>query len=346
MFTGTPEQFPMLYQQPRELDMGCMKNAQIEIRNWLNSERNYEDGVFLYDRYGRNQQLKRLFPGRKERYAEKLAYELGKLIGITFNSGEPAPAADPVKQPAEEKGNGEKNNLKEDFVKAQAEKAEAEADRAEENAGFAEEQAERAEEQAERAEEFAGKTQDIIETLGAVAENSPVPAGNYPAVINRVIAEYARLYNERAMLKKQENEIPDENTDENMARRKAVIGRISSLSARMEILYQAKKAYLENGIIPQEDKLFQEEAPLSPEKLPKDKLMQMRNNLRSQITRIKNQLEYQSSKKAKQPNPMPECPKRKELEQRIKDKEKELAEVEKILNDNPDALKPNPEEGT
>lgn len=245
-----------------------MNNAHIEISSWLNSERNYEDGVYLYDRYGRNQQLKRLFPGRKERYADKLAYELGKLIGIGFKTEDAAPVA-----------------------------------------------------------------LQNIETIGAVAENTPVPAGSYPAIINRVIAEYSRLYNERSMLKNQQNAVPDENTQENIAKRKKLIDQIDSLSVRMEILYQAKKAYLESGVIPSEDKLFPAKAPLiqSLEELPKDKLMQMRNNLRSQITRIKNQLEYQSSKKAKELNPMPECPKRKELEQRITDREKELAEIEEKL---------------
>lgn len=310
-----------------------MNNAHIEISNWLNSERIYEDGVYLYDRYGRNQQLKRLFPGRKERYADKLAYELGKLIGIGFKTEDAAPVALQNLEQVDENGNGEENNLNEDFLKEQANKAATEADRAEENAEFAEEQAERAEEQANRAEEFASKTEDIIETIGAVAENTPVPAGSYPAIINRVIAEYSRLYNERSMLKNQQNAVPDENTQENIAKRKKLIDQIDSLSVRMEILYQAKKAYLESGVIPSEDKLFPAKAPLiqSLDELPKDKLMQMRNNLRSQITRIKNQLEYQSSKKAKELNPMPECPKRKELEQRITDREKELAEIEEKL---------------
>ena len=65
--------------------MGLIKNQQIEITNWLNSDRNYDDGVFLYQKYGKNPVLKRLFPGREKFQAEKLAYELGKLIGLGFN---------------------------------------------------------------------------------------------------------------------------------------------------------------------------------------------------------------------------------------------------------------------
>ncbi len=65
-----------------------------------------------------------------------------------------------------------------------------------------------------------------------------------------------------------------------------------------------------------------------------------RNNLRSSITRAKNQLEYQSQKKADKPNPMPDCPKRRELEVRIAEKEKELAEIEAKLNDADRSEKP------
>ena len=174
-----------------------------------------------------------------------------------------------------------------------------------------------------------------------MAAGDPVPAGNYPPVINQIIAEFSRLYNERGMLKKQENDTPDENTPENIETRRKIIEKIESISARMDILYAAKKAYLEKDIVPDEKELY----PVPNQQTASDptdsgQLIIKRNNLRSSITRAKNQLEYQSQKKADKPNPMPDCPKRRELEVRITEKEKELAEIEAKLNDADRSEKP------
>ena len=55
--------------------MGKINNLVIEIRNWLNSDRNYNDVVFLYNIYVYNDSLKRIFTGREKFQAQKLAYE-------------------------------------------------------------------------------------------------------------------------------------------------------------------------------------------------------------------------------------------------------------------------------
>lgn len=289
--------------------MGLIKNQQIEITNWLNSDRNYDDGVFLYQKYGKNPVLKRLFPGREKFQAEKLAYELGKLIGLGFNqtleSQEPDNKQVPDSGSDETTPNPTNTQL------------------------------------TDKAETFADKAKAAAETLGAMTAGDPVPAGNYPPVINRIIAEFSRLYNERGMLKKQENDTPDENTPENIETRRKIIEKIESISARMDILYAAKKAYLEKDIVPDEKELY----PVPNQQAASDptdsgQLIIKRNNLRSSITRAKNQLEYQSQKKADKPNPMPDCPKRRELEVRIAEKEKELAEIEAKLNDADRSEKP------
>lgn len=348
--------------------MGHMNNAQIEISNWLNSDRNYEDGVYLYEKYGKNPQLKRLFPGHQQRYEKKLAYELGKVIGIGFCEKPedcsplanpavpvaPLPLADGDHSQADGKEQAERAEIAEEQAEEKAEKAEAasdqaeenadraeneadraeeQADRAEEQAEFAEEQANRAEEQAERAEDFAGKLETATATIGAIAKGEAVDSATYPPVINRIIAESSRLFNERAMLKKQQNAVPDENTDENKARRKELIGQIDDISVRLEVLYQAKAAYLEGGQMPEEKVLFPPDQEAIAEETDKAKLLQKRNNLRSQVTRARNMLEYQTQSKGKTLNPMPKCPKRTELEKRIKGKEKEIADLEAKLKD-------------
>ena len=78
----------------------------------------------------------------------------------------------------------------------------------------------------------------------------------YPPLIRRVIHEMSRLYNDRSMLKTQQNVIPDENTPENVEKRKNLVDMIEALSGRIQLLFEAKKAYLERGIIPDENALF------------------------------------------------------------------------------------------
>lgn len=308
-----------------------MNNAQIEITNWLNSERNYADGVYLFDKYGRNPQLKRLFPGRGAWYAEKLAYELGKLIGLGFSAADEkgVELVVPEKTSLEKSGAGGDDERLNDVVSSvgeYAEQAREYAEQAEENAG-------RTDESAERAEESALKAENVAETLGALASGGVVDNPAYPTVINRVIAEYSRLYNERGILKRQQNAVPDENTAENVEKRRVLIEQIDVLSGRMDVLYKVKTAYLEGGELPDERSVFPVAGESNLEGLSREKLTQLRNNLRSQITRANNMLNYQSQKKEKKMNPMPPCPKRKELESRIREKECELAALDERLKD-------------
>jgi hypothetical protein len=58
-----------------------MTQAEINaILSWLNSGRDYNAGVALFEKYSRNHALKRIFPRKEARFAFKLAYELEKLI--------------------------------------------------------------------------------------------------------------------------------------------------------------------------------------------------------------------------------------------------------------------------
>ncbi len=297
-----------------------MTEKERAIIKWLNSERNYTDGVALYIQYGKNPHLKQILPGREKFYSRKLVYELGKLIGISFKQFQEKEILDDTEESV---------NLQQ--AKEAANDAESHAGEAEEHADRAENAKDEALRAADEAKEAADKAKTAAETLGAVAAGEPVQAGNYPHVINRIIAESSRLYNERSMLKKQQNTIPDENTPENIEKRRAIIQVIESLSDRLDVLYTAKKAYLENNIVPDAQQLFPPSGRIPLPETDTGQLIIKRNNLRSSITRAKNMLEYQSQKKGSKPNPMPDCPKRGELEKRIADKEKELAEIETTL---------------
>jgi len=45
------------------------------VNSWFNSERDYNAGEALHEKYSRNNALKRIFPGKETRFAFKLAYE-------------------------------------------------------------------------------------------------------------------------------------------------------------------------------------------------------------------------------------------------------------------------------
>jgi len=56
------------------------QNDTDAIISWLNSDRDYNAGVALFEKNSRNHALKRIFPRKEARFAFKLAYELEKLI--------------------------------------------------------------------------------------------------------------------------------------------------------------------------------------------------------------------------------------------------------------------------
>ncbi len=55
------------------------------VLKWIKSGCNYDDGAALYIRIGRNESLKKLFPGKRHRYAHKLMYELCKTANINWS---------------------------------------------------------------------------------------------------------------------------------------------------------------------------------------------------------------------------------------------------------------------
>ncbi|TSA33871.1 MAG: hypothetical protein D4R64_13175 [Porphyromonadaceae bacterium] len=69
------------------------QNDTDAIISWLNSGRDYNAGVALFEKYSRNQALKRIFPNKEARFAFKLAYELEKLIPSNRKPEQPEPAA-------------------------------------------------------------------------------------------------------------------------------------------------------------------------------------------------------------------------------------------------------------
>lgn len=157
-----------------------------------------------------------------------------------------------------------------------------------------------------------------------------------PKVIVRLIYTQDRLYKKRAELWKERSKIPQKNTETYRIKRVELNNAIEEISKQLDVFYHIRKAYEEKGTLPKESELF----PESEKKVEKIeftdmdpiKLHKRLTNLRSNITKYKNQLDYQDTKKGKTKKPMPEGPKRKEIENKLKEKQSESDAIAQYLN--------------
>lgn len=244
-----------------------------EIENWLNSERDFNEGIRLLFRYGKNRNLPHNIEGNSKRYAGKLLYELAKLAGYSF----------------------------EDLPKLR-----------------------------ERKISKPKKQTKIIPIKSNITEKK----NKYPEIVEKLITETQSVYNERALLHKQLVNLPDENTKEIIDKRKELIELIAKCTIRFEILYQAKEDYFQRDIMPDPDKLW-EKSDIKKKKNEENdgaKLMKKKKNLESSLSKDRNLLLYQEKTKQQKENPMPDGDYKKRIEKRIKRKEKELQEINLMLN--------------
>jgi hypothetical protein len=154
-----------------------------------------------------------------------------------------------------------------------------------------------------------------------------------PDSVKRIMHESDELYKERADLHRQMTEVPDDNADENVEKRKDLLVRIKELSAKLDKLYFAKDDYFKKGILPDIKKLFPEDPDTKKLKqLDNMELFKRKKNLESSIAKDRNLVKYQSKTTLENENPMPDGPKRKVIEERIQAKEKEIKEINDLLN--------------
>jgi hypothetical protein len=154
------------------------------------------------------------------------------------------------------------------------------------------------------------------------------PITEYPETIRRIKHEYSELYNRRSIKHKAMGDVPTENSPANMDARAKLLGEIKLITSRMEELYRHLEAYEKTGVIPDAAILWPK--PPEPEQLPDDadKLRLMKKNLQTSNTKDRNLLEYQQQKKADTPANMPDGPKRKMIEGRIKAREKMIEKID------------------
>lgn len=166
-----------------------------------------------------------------------------------------------------------------------------------------------------------------------------------PESVASVVARYAEAYKRRDILHKQLAELPEDNSEDTMASRKALVEEIEECSNTMETLYPKYEAYIQGGKVPElessedgddssengddssedgeDDKT---EDPLDGKS--KEELQKLRKSVATKISKANNMLQYQQEKKGETPNPMPDCPKRVKYETKIQKLSKELEAIE------------------
>lgn len=296
--------------------MGHLKEGFIDIIGWLKSDRDYNAGVLLYQKFGKNRTLKSLFPGKEKRYANKLAIELAKTAGISIIDFQ-------------------NNNFGDDTkVKKQ------DLNRADSKTNIP---------------VITSQKLDIIppfKPTGNVPLVDNTPVSEYPPMVRKLLHLYNSLYHKRSVLHKQMGDLPQNNEPENVEKRKQISDQLELISAKLDPLYDAKKKYLEEKILPEELNFEEFEAVLNDqvktkpaakktskkketpiEEMSEAELIKKRTNLRIQLTKQKNLLEFQhTSAKGKEPNPMPEGPKKQKVLDKISKLEQQLSIIDTRLD--------------
>ena len=164
----------------------------------------------------------------------------------------------------------------------------------------------------------------------------------YPETIQTIITLNGKLSSDRDILHRSLKKIPEANTEDNKTKRAEILIKIKVISDHLEHLFKIKDLFFTDKVIPTEEDLYLPEQKLPKtgkkakqnpiDKMSEADLIKKRTNLRSNLTKKKNKLLYQSTSKKKEENPMPEGSKRDTLEEQIKEDRKALILIESKLD--------------
>ena len=183
--------------------------------------------------------------------------------------------------------------------------------------------------------------------INMAVEKLMVDPEAYPKRIAAVIREYADAYKKRDILHKQLADLPEDNDEATVAKRKELSDEIKAKTELMERMYPLYEKFqslnediseediqsLENPTddtqsIDEKDSSVIEPGVGNLDGRTKDELQKIRKSIATKIGRAKNMLEYQQETKAETPNPMPESPKKVKYETKIANLTKELEQID------------------
>ncbi len=277
-----------------------MQDNQLKAINWIKTGMEYTSGVDLLVELTRKQTFYNLFNGKDKSLRDKLAYEICKAAMLAYH----LTWKDFIRKV--KMGNATEISAKTEGEENKPMVFDPEIARTEKNSYLAD-----------------------SETL----ESKPLT--QYPSIIRRIIHEYAALFQERSKLHSVMTDMPESNAVSVCAKRAEIFDLIKSISARLEILYEVKKVFDEKGIIPEESSVFppvgKEEAEPGIISLDEATLKKQKKNLQSSNSKDQTILDYQSKERTEVKAPMPNGPKRAKIEMRIRERNKQIEEIETLL---------------
>lgn len=183
--------------------------------------------------------------------------------------------------------------------------------------------------------------------INMAIEKLTVDPEAYPKRIASVIREYADAYKKRDILHKQLADLPEDNDEATVAKRKELSDEIkvkTELMERMYPLYEKFQSLKEdiseediqsleqptddNESNDEKDSSINEPGVGNLDGRTKEELQKIRKSVATKIGRAKNMLEYQQETKAETPNPMPESPKKVKYETKIANLSQKLEQID------------------
>jgi len=291
-----------------------MNDNQLKVIGWIRSGMDYNAGLNLLVELTHKQTFLNLFSGKDKTLADKLAYEICKAAMLANH----ITWKDFIRKVKEEEGIeivAKAEELPTDFSDVKVQEI---------LSGY------------ENKPKVCGPdSAKITETIETAETLETKPHTEYPPIIRRIIHEYAALFQERSKLHAVMTGMPESNAESVCAKRAELFGLIKSISARLEILYEAKKAFDEKGVVPAESEVFppveKEETEPDIASLDEAALKKQKKNLQSSNSKDQTILDYQSKERTEVKKPMPNGPKRLKIEMRINDRNKKIGEIETLL---------------
>jgi len=224
-----------------------MQDNQLKAINWIKSGMEYASGVDLLVELTRKQKFYNLFTGKDKSLPDKLAYEICKAAVLANHVTWKAfiREVQSVNCRDAQRASGcesETVNQPTDFPDAKMPEL------IPNNAN-----------KQIISEPHSVRMTETIETIVTTETTETIfskPLAEYPPIIRRIIHEYAALFQERSKLHTVMVDMPESNAESVCAKRAELFDLIKSISARLEILYSAKREFDEKAIIPEESSVF------------------------------------------------------------------------------------------
>lgn len=180
---------------------------------------------------------------------------------------------------------------------------------------------------------------DNIPSMLSDGVREKLEAGTYPGIIAEIISSYREAFVEREKLVRQLAELPENNDEEIIEKRRKISDEMKELSDIMDKIYPQYEAYITCGNIPNEgtsEENNNKSSHQDPESSvsstggsnEKADLQKQRKSIVTKISRAKNMLLYQKETKQEQENPLTDPKKVAKYQAKIDSLTKELYDID------------------